>query len=1352
LPIAPCLFPSPSSVIFTIFVDRPSHFKQNIHFVERLNRVLAFVIFIISVEIEQGVAQCPGSETCEDAYVFCSLDELNGFSCNTPSTTRATCLTYCIGGGMGSGFYRTWWAFITQGGNATITLHVGTCIPGPITPVFAGILVGFMGDCNCNENVLCIPHFSITNETYVYQLVNLKPCKVYYMFFDHGDDNCDFTINTSGGGPPTLSPIGKINEVASGIIEPVCQGICDYKFSIKPLTGNCLDITYIWTLDGVEVGNNKNELVLDFPDQGDFVICVTAYLGDPKSGSVCNQQGPQCATVKVRPLPERMGKLRTLCYETANSGYQWHSQIITSSGTYREQLKENNCCHYDSVVQFTVLPEVNPTEIFYLSCDNKPYVDLLGLSYPLCTDHLFITLPKSTDHYKCDSAILLTSVNIGLVPHWTAQCQGGQVELSPNIQVIDTCSLGARHTLNYKWYLKADTSKHTIGNTQQLKVDTVNKDYCLDVAVKVLLGADSAMCIKTLCDTINETEAGGSLENILLRYCDSAIFNGQTYHQTTTFTQQLKTVQGCDSIINTIINIQKASTTNFPSLGCDSIRVNDQTYFQSGDYTQQLSSSNGCDSVINIHAEIYKTKFSALFNSGCDSVKINGQAYLLTGQYTQLLKTTEGCDSVLRIDADVYKSSIDHLSYNACDSIDINGKIYKQSGNYIQKLFSVHGCDSILNLEVDIQPSSQTEFRQSACDSVVFNGKIYKQSGDYTERYTGVNGCDSIIVLHVNIPNSNTSPLILSKCDTVTINGILYNQSGIYTQKLISKNGCDSILNIDLTISKSNKGNLSYRTCDSLLIHGHTYYQSGHYSEYLKTIDNCDSILDLDLNVFYSSPVTNISLTGCDSVIVCNRFIARQNGNFICQLMNVDQCDSLVFANVNIIKPIYSEVFLKGCDSIRVNGQNYYQSGLYRQFLKGVEGCDSIINLELIVNQNSKSDFITSSCDTAIINGKIYTQSGKYLQSLINSEGCDSTLNIDVRIWSSSQTDYSQTGCDSAVINGQIFKQSGSYQQILSTVNGCDSILNLEIEIQRSGKAEIEKEACDSIIVNNVSYTQSGIYKQILQSSSGCDSTLTLDLTIKPGNPSTLDAGKDTSICEGETIELNGIFTGNASFNWQGARGNFDHPDQLTTSFYSNIVGNERIYLYAEDDCKQWLDSLDIQILPNQFVRVTGDTIIDPCKNQEIRFTASGGTKYTWTPSSYIECLDPPCSHVLLKSNRESRFTITTDGPCAFPANLNLSLSQTQSDVYLPTAFSPNGDNINDIFQPIFNCDAVTFFNLQIFDRWGNLLFESNDQNKGWDGRQQDEYLNPGVYPYVLQYELHGTGNKVKSGDVTIIR
>ncbi len=460
--------------------------------------LLTFLCFIGLVETQWVFSQCtpPMAETCDEASVLCSLDEVNGYACNNPSTIPSPCSPLCSQGGVGHN--TSWWAFVCQGGNITLTLTAGGCTSNQ------GLQYGIWGDCVCGEEVVCKSIPCIPPNSVSVSQANLKPCKTYYLWVDGcSGDICDFTLNTAGGGPPTLSPLGFINNLPSKIIQPVCVGACNVKFFVNPQPGGC-EPTYVWTLDGNEVGGNSNETSLDFPDEGDFVICVTAYIGNPQSGSICSQEGPQCATVKVRPIADRPGVPRTICHEAAQpGGYKWHSQRIYDSGIYREQFTDANCCKFDSVVEFIVLPVPTPANVYYITCDNEPFIDVLGRGWVPCKDHYDIALPKTTDPFKCDSAIKLTAVNVEFSPRWRVQCIGGMVEISPNVSIIKPCSVGETYQFEYRWY-KKNQKNVTISTDERLMVEAVNEDYCVDVNVKVELETEFALCANTFCETFNE--------------------------------------------------------------------------------------------------------------------------------------------------------------------------------------------------------------------------------------------------------------------------------------------------------------------------------------------------------------------------------------------------------------------------------------------------------------------------------------------------------------------------------------------------------------------------------------------------------------------------------------------------------------------------------------------------------------------------------------------------------------------------------------------------------------------------------------------------------------------------------
>jgi hypothetical protein len=463
--------------------------------------IITFLILALFNEFI--IAQCtpPMAEECEQASVLCSLDEVNGYSCNNPSTVPSPCSPLCSQGGVGHN--TSWWAFVCQGGNVTITLTNGGCTTNQ------GLQYGVWGDCVCGEEVICRSIPCIPPNSISVVSANLTPCKTYFLWVDGcSGDICDFTLNTAGGGPPGLVPLSKINNKANMIIEPVCVGTCNYKFFVNPQPGGC-EPTYVWTLDGDEVGGNKLETRLDFPDEGDFVICVTAYIGNPQSGSVCSQEGPQCATVKVRPIADKTGKLRKICHDAAMpGGFKWHSQRIFTSGIYREQFSDSICCKFDSIVEFEVLPPPPKGEYFFIGCDNQPYVDILGRTYPLCNDRRIVDLPMTSDPFLCDSGIILTTVNVEFGEQWKTQCVNDRIEHTANVSLINPCNLGETHMINYRWYLKKDSLKKTISTDEHLLVSGAAEDYCFEVSVQTQFHGLNSICTKTFCDPYYEGEFG----------------------------------------------------------------------------------------------------------------------------------------------------------------------------------------------------------------------------------------------------------------------------------------------------------------------------------------------------------------------------------------------------------------------------------------------------------------------------------------------------------------------------------------------------------------------------------------------------------------------------------------------------------------------------------------------------------------------------------------------------------------------------------------------------------------------------------------------------------------------------
>jgi len=89
--------------------------------------------------------------------------------------------------------------------------------------------------------------------------------------------------------------------------------------------------------------------------------------------------------------------------------------------------------------------------------------------------------------------------------------------------------------------------------------------------------------------------------------------------------------------------------------------------------------------------------------------------------------------------------------------------------------------------------------------------------------------------------------------------------------------------------------------------------------------------------------------------------------------------------------------------------------------------------------------------------------------------------------------------------------------------------------------------------------------------------------------------------------------------------------------------------------------------------------------------------------------------------------------------------------VHIPNAFSPNQDGLNDFLEYYVGWD-VDYFDLLIFDRWGNVMFETKSSSVFWDGRYKSEFVNTGIYTYVINYRLSTGEILKKSGNITLIR
>ncbi|MEK7255049.1 MAG: gliding motility-associated C-terminal domain-containing protein, partial [Bacteroidota bacterium] len=244
-------------------------------------------------------------------------------------------------------------------------------------------------------------------------------------------------------------------------------------------------------------------------------------------------------------------------------------------------------------------------------------------------------------------------------------------------------------------------------------------------------------------------------------------------------------------------------------------------------------------------------------------------------------------------------------------------------------------------------------------------------------------------------------------------------------------------------------------------------------------------------------------------------------------------------------------------------------------------------------------------------------------------------------------------------------------------------------------------------------------------SKDGCEylDTIQVDFTTVE-----VELGNDTLLCGGTSLYLN-VQLPNATYLWQ---------DGTQTSTFEISEPGDFWVKVAQGGCQK-SDSISIEY---QF---SPDTILPDfttiCEKEILRLDASQPDAiYRWHDGS----TEPVFT---AKSPGKYTVEITLNG-CVFKDEVNLF--PCENCLFVPNAFSPNGDGFNDEFQAFPGCPIFNF-QMQIFDRWGSLVFSSEDPAAGWGGTKKGKKASLGVYVYWISFEIennHQLVRQERKGDV----
>lgn len=228
--------------------------------------------------------------------------------------------------------------------------------------------------------------------------------------------------------------------------------------------------------------------------------------------------------------------------------------------------------------------------------------------------------------------------------------------------------------------------------------------------------------------------------------------------------------------------------------------------------------------------------------------------------------------------------------------------------------------------------------------------------------------------------------------------------------------------------------------------------------------------------------------------------------------------------------------------------------------------------------------------------------------------------------------------------------------------------------------------------------------------------------------------GNDTAVCTGETLLLDAVTTG-ATYRWS---------DNSTNATYN--VANSGIYSVTVTDANGCTGSDSIAVnYDTQIPMVNLGPDLEVCDNKGTMLHATiRNGNYLWSTNSTDSIL-----HIYATGN----YSVTVSTGCGSATDaVNVVVHADECALLIPTAFSPNGDGANDVFRAVSRC-PITRYELHVYNRWGELVFETTYPNEGWNGVFRSEPQPMEVYTYYIDY-FNYCEQKMKkvTGNVTLVR
>lgn len=236
----------------------------------------------------------------------------------------------------------------------------------------------------------------------------------------------------------------------------------------------------------------------------------------------------------------------------------------------------------------------------------------------------------------------------------------------------------------------------------------------------------------------------------------------------------------------------------------------------------------------------------------------------------------------------------------------------------------------------------------------------------------------------------------------------------------------------------------------------------------------------------------------------------------------------------------------------------------------------------------------------------------------------------------------------------------------------------------------------------------------------------------------------DTALCTGEVLSLGSVADSGCIYNWAGPNGYSSTDDKIYIQDADTSYSGWYSLITSLYGCESEVSGKNVIVIQKPLIYLGNDTTI--CQGQSLLLDAgNSGSIYRWNTGANTQTIQVsyPGDYSVSASNG---FCAVTD---------TIKLNDCGSELWCPTAFTPNSDGLNDSFHP--KCQSfLSSYQIRIYNRWGQQIFESNSLDISWDGNYNDTPCPGELYTYYISYSIEKGPNEIirkeKRGSVMLVR